>query len=83
MNIAVRDVIPTSYCTRTQHIELRVAKADDAGRIAELFGEWFPASIWNDCLTFDQASGRSTYARRWGRDRLSCLSPPVYPTRLE
>lgn len=55
MNIAVRDVRPAAYCTRTQHIELRVAKVDDAPSIVTLFGEWFLMTIWKDCLTFDPA----------------------------
>jgi hypothetical protein len=62
MNIAVRDVQP-AHCTRTQHIELRLAKVDDAPQIAAMFGVWFPLSIWRDCLTYDQEKAAPWIAR--------------------
>ena len=63
MNIAARDIAPAAYCTRSQHIELRLARADDAEVIAELFGAWFPTSIWRDCLTYDPAKAASYIAK--------------------
>lgn len=54
MNMAVRN-IRRAHCTRTQHIELRLADVDDAQRIAQLLGVFFAETIWPDCLTFDAA----------------------------
>jgi hypothetical protein len=62
MNIAVRDVTP-AHCTRTQHIELRLATVDDASAIAQLISAWFPMTIWQDCLSFDAVKAASFIAR--------------------
>jgi hypothetical protein len=55
MNMAVRRVAPAPYCTRTQHIELRLATVDDTPGIVRMIDDWFPMTIWKDCLTFDPA----------------------------
>lgn len=62
MNIAVRDVT-SAQCTRTQHIELRLATVDDAPVIARLIGAWFPMTTWKDCLTYDEAKA-ATFIER-------------------
>jgi GNAT superfamily N-acetyltransferase len=63
MNIAVRDVESAAHCMRTQHIKLQLATARDAPRIAQMFGVWFPMSIWRDCLTYDATKAASWIAR--------------------
>jgi hypothetical protein len=62
MNIAVRDT-RWAHCTRTQHIELRLATVDDVSAIAQLISAWFPMTIWKDCLSFDAVKAAPYIAR--------------------
>jgi N-acetylglutamate synthase-like GNAT family acetyltransferase len=47
----------------TAHIELRLALPDDTDSIADLFGEWFPMSVWKDCITYDRARAPTVIRR--------------------
>ena len=55
MNMHRCEVKAAKRTIHTPHIELRLAKAEDANRVAKFLGEFFAVSRWADNLTFHEA----------------------------
>jgi GNAT superfamily N-acetyltransferase len=53
MNMALRD-LPGRRSTSSSHVELRLAKAEDAAMIAKFLGDFFALSRWADNLSFHE-----------------------------
>lgn len=66
MNVETKGLLRTARRTATPHIEVRLAKADEAGKIAAFLGIFFLRSRWSDELQYHEEKARLYLERAIG-----------------